>query len=185
MLLKSNIDDLKRFLEKGNVLYKEEERYCYAQDSANIFDNKVIPDVVIFVKTSEEVQNVLRYANMHEIPVIARGAGTNTVGACQCPRGGIVLNFSQMNKILESGKVFKLADLLSYAETASKDEESFALVQELIFKFISENIANSIRAEELADIWENAVKMFNDALRLNLDKKQILINIIYELVKAI
>ena len=34
-------------------------------------------------------------------PIICRGAGTNTVGACVPTHGGIVLNFSKMNKILE------------------------------------------------------------------------------------
>ena len=40
-------------------------------------------------------------ANKYKIPVIPRGAGTNMVGACVCTQGGIVLNFSKMNKILE------------------------------------------------------------------------------------
>ena len=35
------------------------------------------------------------------IPVICRGAGTNTVGACVATHGGIILNFSKMNKIIE------------------------------------------------------------------------------------
>ena len=41
------------------------------------------------------------YANKNKIPVISRGAGTNMVGACTSPEGGIILNFSKMNKILE------------------------------------------------------------------------------------
>ena len=100
MLLKSNIDDLRKFLKNENLLINEEERYCYAQDSANIRDNYELPDVVVFVETTEDVQNIVKYANMHKIPVICRGAGTNTVGSCTCPNGGIVLNFSKMNKII-------------------------------------------------------------------------------------
>ena len=100
MLLKSNIDDLRKFLKNENLLINEEERYCYAQDSANIRDNFELPDVVVFVETTEDVQNIVKYANMHKIPVICRGAGTNTVGSCTCPNGGIVLNFSKMNKII-------------------------------------------------------------------------------------
>ena len=38
---------------------------------------------------------------MQTTPIICRGAGTNTVGACVPTHGGIVLNFSKMNKILE------------------------------------------------------------------------------------
>ena len=101
MLLKSNIDDLKKIIKPDNLLLDEEERYCYAQDSANIKKEIALPDIVVFVETIEEVQKIVKYANMHGIPVISRGAGTNTVGACTCPKGGIVLNFSKMNKILD------------------------------------------------------------------------------------
>ena len=101
MLLKNKIEDLKKIVRSENVLFEEEERYCYAQDSANTNKKQNLPDVVIFVETTEEVQNIVRYANLHKIPIIARGAGTNTVGSCTCPKGGIVLNFSKMNKILD------------------------------------------------------------------------------------
>ena len=93
--------------------------------------------------------------------------------------------YEDLCKLIYAKDKFKLADLLSYVDTTTKDEESFALVQELILKFISENIANSSHTEELADAWENAIKMFNETSRLNLDKKQILINIVYELSKAV
>ena len=100
MLLKSNINDLQKIV-KQEILSSEEERYCYAQDSANLRYTAVTPDAVVFVESTEEVQNILKYANLHKIPIISRGAGTNMVGACTCPKGGIVLNFSKMNKILE------------------------------------------------------------------------------------
>lgn len=80
---------------------------------------------------------------------------------------------------------FKLADLLSFADKAIKDENVYALVQELILKFINENIHNSPRVDDLAAVWENTIKTFNDTDRLNLDKKQVLINIIYSLIKTI
>ena len=101
MLLKSNINDFKRFLKSDNILFKEEERYCYAEDSTNLRDQSTLPDIVVFAETIEEVQSIVRYANEHEIPIISRGAGTNMVGSCVCNNGGIILNFSKMNKILE------------------------------------------------------------------------------------
>lgn len=101
MLLKSNIDDLKKVLKKDNILFREEERYCYAEDSANIKKETKLPDLVVFVESVEEVQRVAKYANLHNIPIVSRGAGTNMVGSCVCTQGGIVLNFSKMNKILD------------------------------------------------------------------------------------
>ncbi len=101
MLLKNKLDKMKSFFESNSVLTTKEERYCYAKDASNIRSDYTLPDLVVFVETIEDVQKVLKYANEHEIPVIARGAGTNMVGACVCTNGGIVLNFSRMNKILE------------------------------------------------------------------------------------
>lgn len=105
MLLKDKLDKIKTVLKNDNVLAKLEERYCYSRDAYNMKNEGKIPDLVVFVETIEEVQKVLKYANEHEIPVVSRGAGTNMVGACVCAEGGIVLNFSKMNKILELNTV--------------------------------------------------------------------------------
>ena len=103
MLMKTNklISDLKKTLSSYNVLETLEERYAYAQDATNIKDIKNLPDVVVFVENIEQVQNVVKLANKYKIPIICRGAGTNVVGACSTEHGGIILNFSKMNKILE------------------------------------------------------------------------------------
>ena len=101
MLLKNKLKELKMVLNKGNVLTALEERYCYARDALNLEIEIKTPDLVVFVETIEDVQKVLKYANEEKIPVIARGAGTNMVGACVCTEGGIILNFSKMNKIIE------------------------------------------------------------------------------------
>ncbi len=101
MLLKDKLDKIKTILKNDNVLATLEERYCYSRDASNMKNDGKIPDLVVFAETIEDVQKILRYANEHEIPVISRGAGTNMVGACICSQGGIVLNFSKMNKILE------------------------------------------------------------------------------------
>lgn len=100
MLLKNKLEKVKSFIKNDNVLAKLEERYCYATDSSNSIRNFQTPDLVVFVETIEDVQKIVKYAYTHEIPIISRGAGTNMVGACLCPKGGIVLNFSKMNKII-------------------------------------------------------------------------------------
>lgn len=105
MLLKSNISDIKSIFKHDNILFSEEECYCYASDASDYSDEKSIPDLVVFPNSIEEIQSLLKYANMHDIPVVARGAGTNMVGGCLCIDGGIVLNFSKMNKILEVNPV--------------------------------------------------------------------------------
>ena len=101
MLLKNSIEEIKDVIKKGNVLTDDSELYCYSEDSLTNRLESSKADVVVFVETIEEVRQILRYANKNKIPVVSRGAGTNMVGACTCPRGGIVLNFSRMNKIID------------------------------------------------------------------------------------
>ena len=102
MLMKNSlIKDLKKALTPDNVLYELEERYAYAQDASNQRNITELPDVVVFVESIEQVQAVVRLARKYKIPIICRGAGTNVVGACRAEHGGIVLNFSKMNKILD------------------------------------------------------------------------------------
>lgn len=102
MLMKNSlIKDLKKVLTPDNVLSELEERYAYAQDASNQRNITGLPDVVVFVESIEQVQAVVRLARKYKIPIICRGAGTNVVGACRAEHGGIVLNFSKMNKILD------------------------------------------------------------------------------------
>lgn len=95
------IEKLKKIVSSNNVLTDVEERYVYALDATNKQNIENLPDAVVFVETTEQVQEILKLAYENNIPVIARGAGTNLVGACIIKKGGIVLNFSKMNKILE------------------------------------------------------------------------------------
>lgn len=56
---------------------------------------------LVFAKSTEEVSKVLQYAHANRIPVTPRGAGTNLVGSTVPVDGGIILDLSQMNRILE------------------------------------------------------------------------------------
>lgn len=101
MLMNKAISDLQKTLTSKNVLTEIEERYAYSQDASNTSGHTHLPDVVVFAENIEHVQNIIKIANKYKLPVICRGAGTNTVGACVAEHGGIILNFSKMNKILE------------------------------------------------------------------------------------
>lgn len=58
-------------------------------------------DALIFAISTREVSEVLTYAYENEIAVTPRGAGTNLVGATVPVKGGIILDLSRMNRILE------------------------------------------------------------------------------------
>lgn len=58
-------------------------------------------EALAFPLSTEEVSGVLRYAHEHQIPVTPRGAGTNLVGSTVPLQGGIILDLSRLNRILE------------------------------------------------------------------------------------
>lgn len=59
------------------------------------------PDVLIKVTSTEEISAIMGYAYEQEIPVVVRGSGTGLVGAAVAVRGGIMLETTLMNHILE------------------------------------------------------------------------------------
>ena len=59
------------------------------------------PDGVVFVQTNEEVATVLKLCNEYAVPVIAYGAGTSLEGHLLPIHGGICLDLSQMNRVLD------------------------------------------------------------------------------------
>lgn len=92
------IQDLEAVVGKKNVLSSEMQMNLYNYDASLI---KARPDCVVLPGSTEDVSRVVRYAHEHAIPVVARGAGTNLSGGSVPTRGGIVLHFPRMNRILE------------------------------------------------------------------------------------
>jgi len=60
-----------------------------------------VPEVMVFVLNATEVSLILYYANQKQIPVTPRGQGTGLVGGAVPIYGGILMNLSKMNRILE------------------------------------------------------------------------------------
>jgi D-lactate dehydrogenase (cytochrome) len=58
------------------------------------------PDAVVFPQATEEVQEIVRLCARERVPVIAFGAGTSLEGQVNAPRGGISLDFRDMNRVI-------------------------------------------------------------------------------------
>jgi len=74
------------------------ERLAYAYDNSR---REALPDAVALPTAREQVQTLVRTCYEHRVPVIARGRGTNTTGASVPVRGGVVVSFERMTRILE------------------------------------------------------------------------------------
>lgn len=93
-------------LEALKAVVKDENRVVFADIPEEYLSDtlgrlKGTASALVFVKSTEEVSGILSYANKNRIPVTPRGAGTNLVGSTVPVDGGIILDFSQMNGILE------------------------------------------------------------------------------------
>ena len=60
-----------------------------------------LPEVMVEALSAQEVSAVMNYASKHRLPVTPRGQGTGLAGGCVPLFGGILLNMSRMNNILE------------------------------------------------------------------------------------
>ena len=59
------------------------------------------PDAVIFVHSTQEVAEIVKTCGQYNVPVIAFGAGTSLEGHVNAPFGGICVDFSHMNEVVE------------------------------------------------------------------------------------
>ncbi|WP_417269542.1 FAD-binding oxidoreductase [Celeribacter sp.] len=58
------------------------------------------PDAVAYPETTEEVSEMMKICHKHDIPVTAWGAGTSLEGQTLAIHGGLVVDFSRMNRVL-------------------------------------------------------------------------------------
>lgn len=83
----------------GRVLTGERISEDYSHDELGGVTS--FPEVLLRAADTAEVSAVMGYAYAHDIPVVVRGSGTGLVGAAVALHGGIMLETTQMNRILE------------------------------------------------------------------------------------
>jgi D-lactate dehydrogenase (cytochrome) len=73
------------------------EQHSHGEDT----NPPMLPDAVAFAETSEEVAALLALCNRHFVPVVPFGAGTSLEGHVTPVRGGISLDLSRMQRVIE------------------------------------------------------------------------------------
>lgn len=97
-----DVNSLKQIVGKDLVFFHDEIEPEYAHDELKTV--KQMPEVHVIASNKEQISQVMTYAYNHNIPVTVRGSGTGLVGACVPIYGGILLDLSRMNRILELDK---------------------------------------------------------------------------------
>ncbi len=88
-----------KFLPSTAILSHDEEITPYECDGLSAYRKS--PVVVLLPDDIEQVQRILRFCNEHQIPVVARGAGTGLSGGALPHEQGVLLSLARFNRILD------------------------------------------------------------------------------------
>lgn len=103
---KMDMNDISNLIEivgKENTKSFDEIEKDFAHDELKTIFH--YPEMHVIVTEKLQVSQIMKYANKHNIPVTVRGSGTGLVGACVAVEGGILLDTTKLNKIIELDKV--------------------------------------------------------------------------------
>lgn len=89
---------IKEIAGPGNVFCSEADLLLYSYDSGL---DRAKPEAVVRITDRSLIAPVVKCLYENEIAYVARGSGTNLSGGCVPLKGGVVLNLSLLNKILE------------------------------------------------------------------------------------
>ncbi len=91
-------DRLIEIVGKENYTDKEIDLISYSYDAS---EHHHRPMCAVWVQETDQVSRILRLADSHKLPVYPRGAGTGLSGMAVPSEGGIVMDLSKMNRLLE------------------------------------------------------------------------------------
>jgi glycolate oxidase len=95
--LQSVASQLRAIVRDGRVFFLKEERASYEQDNTCGFSFDC--DAVVIPAGLEELQNVVKFCNEHNLAIIPRGGGTGLAGGALALKGGIILSLEKFDTI--------------------------------------------------------------------------------------
>ena len=92
------IEELKTLVDAGKVLTDADSLDAYGKDWTKHF--APAPTAIVFPKTTEQVQAIVRWANQHKVALVPSGGRTGLSAGAVAANGEVVVSFDNMNQIL-------------------------------------------------------------------------------------
>ncbi|MFA5793678.1 MAG: FAD-binding oxidoreductase [Candidatus Brocadiia bacterium] len=95
-------DKLRKIISAERISRLPEDRLAASYDASKL---QHLPDIVVKPLNAAEISDVLKIASEHATPVYPRGAASSVTGSAVPVKGGIVIDLSLMNRIIEINPV--------------------------------------------------------------------------------
>ncbi|MGH8379783.1 FAD-binding oxidoreductase [Pseudomonas sp.] len=92
------LDELMTLVEPGKMLTDAVSLETYGKDWTKHFTPA--PLAIVFPKSTEQVQAIVRWANLHKVALVPSGGRTGLSAAAVAANGEVVVSFDYMNQIL-------------------------------------------------------------------------------------
>ena len=92
-------DALRTILAEEAILFEQEDLKPYECDGLSAY--RQVPLVVVLPETIAQVQAILKLCHQHNVPVVARGAGTGLSGGALPHHEGVLLSLARFNQIID------------------------------------------------------------------------------------
>ncbi|OAT72759.1 FAD-linked oxidase C-terminal domain-containing protein [Parageobacillus thermoglucosidasius] len=83
---------------ENSILYKKEDLVAYDCDGFTV--HRHLPKAVVFPKNTEEVAAIVKYCHEHDLPFLARGAGTGLSGGAIPLNGEVIISLVRMKRLI-------------------------------------------------------------------------------------
>lgn len=136
------------------------------------------------LKEGEVATLLRRYApeiSEKEVQSLAKISGGSIGRALRYAENDALQMYENIQKICYAGAKGDGELMVDLANEVSGDEDVWDLFSELICRFIRENFPDFDKKRELYAAYENILKILDEAGRLNMDKKQAVLQILGEL----
>ena len=98
MTTPAQIEELKTLVEPGKVLTDADSLNAFGKDWTKHY--APAPSAIVFPKSIEQVQAIVRWANQHKVALVPSGGRTGLSAGAVAANGEVVVSFDYMNQIL-------------------------------------------------------------------------------------